>query len=260
MSRPFCRPCASSKVGSRLLRFRAWRPLPPGDAREASLLRQARSAPTLKKSTAASSGPRARSMGTDSPIMHRRPVRRPSWQRRRWRRCWRAGRKVLPASAPHTGAPRVYPHRDCSHERRWRLEQPGRRRGHSFAAGGSTQPLRRMPVLAFCESQTFVQYTACLQQFVNAGASIMVDDFMFLDQDPMSLGRHRRTGTQPVSRAESQRRIVHVGRQRFQWQLLGRPLYARFAATAPTTPSPLSRHAGSSQVDSFVNQFAGGVK
>src|SRR6267142_2601040 len=28
--------------------------------------------------------------------------------------------------------------------------------------------------LAFCESQTFVQYTACLQQFVNAGASVMV--------------------------------------------------------------------------------------
>ena len=42
--------------------------------------------------------------------------------------------------------------------------------------------------LAFCESQTFVEYTNCLQQFVKAGASVMVDDFMFLDQDPMSSG------------------------------------------------------------------------
>src|SRR3569833_3331799 len=40
--------------------------------------------------------------------------------------------------------------------------------------------------LAFCEPQTFVQYTACLQQFVKAGSTVMVDDILFLDQDPMS--------------------------------------------------------------------------
>src|SRR6185437_10085555 len=42
--------------------------------------------------------------------------------------------------------------------------------------------------LAFCEPQTFVEYTNCLQQFASAGATIMVDDIMFLDQDLMSSG------------------------------------------------------------------------
>ncbi|HEY6925305.1 MAG TPA: hypothetical protein VI653_17650, partial [Steroidobacteraceae bacterium] len=40
--------------------------------------------------------------------------------------------------------------------------------------------------LAFCEPQTFVQYTACLQQFAQVGATIMVDDILFFGQDPLS--------------------------------------------------------------------------
>jgi hypothetical protein len=40
--------------------------------------------------------------------------------------------------------------------------------------------------LAFCEPQTFVEFTNCLQQFVNLGASVVVDDILFLDQDPLT--------------------------------------------------------------------------
>jgi hypothetical protein len=40
--------------------------------------------------------------------------------------------------------------------------------------------------LAFCEPQTFVEYTSCLQQFATAGSTVMADDILFFDQDPMS--------------------------------------------------------------------------
>jgi hypothetical protein len=110
--------------------------------------------------------------------------------------------------------------------------------------------------LAFCESQTFVQYTACLQQFVKAGASVMVDDFMFLDQDPMSSGG---TDVQALSQFLAQNPNVALftsagNANGSYWE----GLYTPVAATSPTTPSPLSCH-GSSQIDNFVNQFAGGA-
>jgi hypothetical protein len=109
--------------------------------------------------------------------------------------------------------------------------------------------------LAFCESQTFVQYTACLQQFVNAGASVMVDDFMFLDQDPMSSGG---TDVQALSQFLAQNPNVALftsagNANGSYWE----GLYTPVAATSPS-PSPLSCH-NSSQVDNFVNQFAGGA-
>ncbi|MGH8218218.1 MAG: S8 family serine peptidase [Steroidobacteraceae bacterium] len=40
--------------------------------------------------------------------------------------------------------------------------------------------------LAFCGPNTFVQYTSCLQQLISAGATILVDDVIFLGQDLMS--------------------------------------------------------------------------
>src|ERR1700761_9501031 len=61
--------------------------------------------------------------------------------------------------------------------------------------------------LAFCEPQTFVEYTACLQQFVKAGATIMVDDILFLDQDPMTSGG---TDTQALSQFLAQNPNVAV--------------------------------------------------
>jgi hypothetical protein len=110
--------------------------------------------------------------------------------------------------------------------------------------------------LAFCESQTFVEYTACLQQFVKAGASIMVDDFMFLDQDPMSSGG---TDVQALSQFLAQNPNVALftsagNATGSYWE----GLYTPVSVTSQTTPSPLSCHGGS-QVDNFVNQFAGGA-
>jgi len=108
--------------------------------------------------------------------------------------------------------------------------------------------------LAFCESQTFVQYTACLQQFVKAGASVMVDDYMFLDQDPMSSGG---TDVQALSQFLAQNPNVALftsagNASGSYWEGAYTPV-----AASPTS-SPLSCH-GSSQVDNFVNQFAGGA-
>ncbi|MGH8259231.1 MAG: hypothetical protein ACREUG_06025, partial [Steroidobacteraceae bacterium] len=40
--------------------------------------------------------------------------------------------------------------------------------------------------LAFCGPETFVEYAACLGQLIGAGATILVDDVIFLGQDLMS--------------------------------------------------------------------------
>jgi hypothetical protein len=40
--------------------------------------------------------------------------------------------------------------------------------------------------LAFCGPNTFVEYTSCLGQLINAGATILVDDVVFPDQDLMA--------------------------------------------------------------------------
>jgi hypothetical protein len=40
--------------------------------------------------------------------------------------------------------------------------------------------------LAYCGPHTFVEYTSCLTQLINAGASILVDDIIFLQPDLMS--------------------------------------------------------------------------
>lgn len=40
--------------------------------------------------------------------------------------------------------------------------------------------------LAFCGPETFVEYTSCLQELIGAGATILVDDVVFLGSDFMS--------------------------------------------------------------------------
>lgn len=41
--------------------------------------------------------------------------------------------------------------------------------------------------LAFCGPNTFAEYTSCLQQLIGAGATVLLDDVIFLSPDPMSL-------------------------------------------------------------------------
>ena len=109
--------------------------------------------------------------------------------------------------------------------------------------------------LAFCEPQTFVQYTGCLQQFASAGATIMADDLVFLDQDPLSSA-----GTDV---------------QALEQFLIQNPNVALFAAAGNDngsywegTYTPVSVASqglstlscnGSPQVDNYVNQFSAGA-
>jgi hypothetical protein len=101
--------------------------------------------------------------------------------------------------------------------------------------------------LAFCEPQTFVEYTACLQQFVNAGSTVMVDDILFLDQDPMS------------SNGTDAQALGHF--------LASNPNVALFTAAGNDNGSYWEGHytpvaaanpltcPGSTQADNYVNQF-----
>jgi hypothetical protein len=104
--------------------------------------------------------------------------------------------------------------------------------------------------LAFCEPQTFIQYTACLQHFVSAGATVMVDDILFLDQDPMSSDT---TDVQGISGFLAQNPQVALftaagNDNGSYWE----GNYAPIAAPTPITCP------GSTQVDNYVNQFGSG--
>jgi hypothetical protein len=109
--------------------------------------------------------------------------------------------------------------------------------------------------LTFCEPNTFVVYTACLQQFVNAGATIMVDDVLFedQDQDPMSSGA---ANVQAVDQFLQQHPWVAMftaagNDQGSYWE-------GSYAPVSVASPSPLTGQ-GCSQTDEFVNQFAAGA-
>ena len=109
--------------------------------------------------------------------------------------------------------------------------------------------------LAFCEPQTFVEYTACLQQFANAGSTIMVDDILFLDQDPMSSST---TDTQAIGQFLAQHPNVAVfsaagNDYGSYWEGSYTPITASSQGL-----SPLSCNGGT-QVDYFVNQFSTGA-
>jgi hypothetical protein len=136
------------------------------------------------------------------------------------------------------------------------------------AAGGSASPADEGTALleeihavapnaslAFCEPQTFVEYTACLQQFANAGATIMVDDIQFLDQDPMTSGG---ADTQAIGQFLAQNPNVAVfssggNDNGSYWEGSYTPV-----TVASQSLSPLSCN-NSTQVDNYVSQFGGGV-
>lgn len=104
--------------------------------------------------------------------------------------------------------------------------------------------------LAFCEPQTFVEYTTCLQQFATAGSTVMVDDILFLDQDPMSSSS---TDVQGIGQFLAQHPDVALftaagNDNGSYWEGNYAPVAAATAITCP----------GSTQVDDYVNQFGGG--
>jgi hypothetical protein len=109
--------------------------------------------------------------------------------------------------------------------------------------------------LAFCEPQTFVQYTACLQQFVQAGATIMADDILFFDQDPMSSGGIDTAGvTQFLAQNPNVAMFTAGGNDNGSyWEGTYTPVTVS-SLSLPTITCP-----GSTQVDNYVNQFASGA-
>jgi len=109
--------------------------------------------------------------------------------------------------------------------------------------------------LAFCEPQTFVQYTACLQQFVQVGATIMVDDILFFDQDPMSSGGTDAAGlTQFLAQNPNVAMFTAGGNDNGSyWEGTYSPVtVSSVGLSAITCP-------GSTQVDNYVNQFSAGA-
>jgi hypothetical protein len=105
--------------------------------------------------------------------------------------------------------------------------------------------------LAFCEPQTFVEYTACLQQFFSAGSNVMVDDILFLDQDPMSSNGTDAQGLgQFLASHPSVALFTAAGNDNGSyWEGSYAPVAAAAAITCP----------GSTQVDRYVNQFGSGT-
>jgi hypothetical protein len=109
--------------------------------------------------------------------------------------------------------------------------------------------------LAFCEPQTFVQYTACLQQFLHAGATIMVDDILFYDQDPMSSAGVDAAGvTQFLAQNPNVAMFTAGGNDNGSyWEGTYTPVTVS-SLSLPTIKCP-----GSTQVDNYVNQFTSGA-
>lgn len=109
--------------------------------------------------------------------------------------------------------------------------------------------------LAFCEPQTFVQYTACLQQFVQAGATILVDDILFFDQDPMSAGGTDAAGvTQFLAQNPNVAMFTAGGNDNGSyWEGTYTPVTVS-SLSLPTIKCP-----GGTQVDNYVNPFGSGA-
>lgn len=106
--------------------------------------------------------------------------------------------------------------------------------------------------LAFCEPQTFVEYTACLGQFVGVGATVAVDDILFLDQDPLSANG---TDSQALETFITQNPKVMV------FTAVGNDNGSYYEGSYTPVPvasaglSPLTC-TGSAQVDNYIHQFA----
>ena len=106
--------------------------------------------------------------------------------------------------------------------------------------------------LAFCEPQTFVQYTACLQQFVKAGSTVMVDDILFLDQDPLSSGGTDAAALQQFLAQNPGVALFTAGGNDngSYWEGTYAPV-ALSSLGMPNITCP-----GSTQVDTYIHQFS----
>ncbi len=107
--------------------------------------------------------------------------------------------------------------------------------------------------LAFCGPRTFVEYTSCLGQLIAAGATILVDDLVFSEQDPMSSDT---TATRAIGQILSQNPAVALftaagNDNGSYWEGQYAPV-----SLASLGLMPLSCPAnGGTQVDNYVSAF-----
>jgi hypothetical protein len=138
----------------------------------------------------------------------------------------------------------------------------------TFTPAGSTSPtgdegtalleevhaVAPMARLAFCGPQTFVDYTSCLNQMIAAGATILVDDVLFFQQDPMSSNS---TYTQAINQILTQNPNVAIftdagNDNGSYWEGAYAPV--SIASTPMSCPS-----AGSTQTNVYAAQFGDGA-
>jgi subtilase family protein len=108
--------------------------------------------------------------------------------------------------------------------------------------------------LAFCGPQTFVDYTSCLNQMIAAGATVLVDDVLFFQQDPMTSDS---TYTQAINQILTQNPNVAIftdagNDNGSYWEGTYTPV--SIASNPLTCPT-----AGSTQNNTFAAQFGDGA-
>lgn len=116
---------------------------------------------------------------------------------------------------------------------------------HAVAPGAS---------LAYCGPHTFVEYTSCLSQLVNAGATILVDDVIFPEEDLLSSDSSQVQGIEQLLAANPNVALfTAVGNYNGSyWEGTYAP-----ASLQSLSMAPLSCAAGGGQTDNYVAVFDG---
>jgi len=110
--------------------------------------------------------------------------------------------------------------------------------------------------LAFCGPNTFVEYTSCLQQLIGAGATILLDDVIFIGQDLMSAdGTDTKAVEALLESNPSVALFTTVGNYNGSyWEGTYSPV-SLASQSLPQLTCPLTD--GTQQVDAYVAEFGG---
>ncbi len=117
---------------------------------------------------------------------------------------------------------------------------------HAVAPGAS---------LSFCGPGTFIEYTSCLGQLIGAGATILVDDIVFLDQDPMSSDNmFAQAIEQLLAQNPNVAIFTVVGNDNGSyWE----GSYTPVSVASQSLPALSCPANGTTQVDNYITEFSG---
>ncbi|HMK84936.1 MAG TPA: S8 family serine peptidase [Steroidobacteraceae bacterium] len=148
------------------------------------------------------------------------------------------GRGELPAVDVVQPSSNATPNPDPTDEGTMMLEEV-----HAVAPGAS---------LAFCAPLTSVEYLACLQTLITAGASIVVDDIAYIGEDVMSAQSEMATGIANLLSANPSLALFTVTENYngSYWQ-------GPYAPVSTASQFNLTSLSCGSQTDYYVNSFAG---